>query len=90
MLITIDLPKHFQVRDVAETFAAMLLGSRAFNNVSREYGPYEENGKWQLDGSNDYILREDNGKLLLSCRYDSQAEILNAMAVLFNARYVKR
>lgn len=95
--ITEKMPKGHDGKNIAEIFSAWLLGSMAFDNVSRRYGPFHEYGpfpqddKWQLDGSNDYWLRvTEDGNFVLSCRYEPQGEVIAAMMNLFTARFVNR
>lgn len=81
------MPKGMDRQQVAETFAAYLLGSRAHRNQDQRHGPFlNESHQWQLDPSNDYLLREEDGRCVLSCRYDYQAPIIHAMVTLFSLR----
>lgn len=78
-------PKGMDQKQIAETFAAYLLGARAHH--VQGHGPFNESeGRWQLDASNDYFLQAEDGRCVLSCRYDYQAPIIHAMAALFRLR----
>jgi hypothetical protein len=84
------VPKGMSAKDVAETFNAYLLGAGALRKLSGDQAPYEkEPGRWVLDGFNDYFMRCQNPHTFaeLSCRYESQQAVIEAMAALFNARY---
>ena len=54
----------------------------------RRRGPYLRDGKWQLDDTNDFWLRIEGHQGRLTCRYPSQHATIEAMATLFNCRYV--
>lgn len=56
----------------------------------RRYGPYRQDDKWQLDDTNDFWLRIEDGHGRLTCRYPGQIAVLWAMASLFNCRYPDR
>jgi hypothetical protein len=82
---------------IAKTFNAYLCGSLVADNYLQggdgqlRYRPSQKQGSdadWQLDESNDYFLhfRED-GSAELSCRYPPQEQTLQAMKLLFEARY---
>lgn len=94
MDVTFAIPDGFDSKFVVETMSAYLLGDRAFENSiaatqsERRHGPYQRDGKWQLDDSNDFWLRIENGQGRLTCRYPSQFSTLEAMATLFNCRYI--
>ena len=52
------------------------------------YGPFFHDGYWQLDGSNDYFLREEGtDKVTFWWRYSGQAVVGNAVLALFDARH---
>ena len=96
------IPDHMEPQIVADTMAAYLLGDRAFENTvptalgmaaahpgERRHGPYQQDGKWQLDDSNDFWLRIDGDHGRLTCRYPSQIATIQAMKLLFNSRYLR-
>lgn len=78
--IDFAIPAGLDEEYVARTFAAYLLGARAFENGDGRLGPWLSLGKWQLDPGNDFYLREiEDGRVRLGCRYPSQHRTLVLM-----------
>jgi len=77
---------------LAQTFAAYLLGSLAADNRDGQYGPYkmraDSDEGWQLDSSNDYWLHITGPQADLTCRYDSQEAVIKAAVALFTAKFL--
>jgi hypothetical protein len=97
--IDIAIPKGMSNKELAKTFAAYRLGSRAFridpDTEENPYGPYPmKNGSdldWQLDDSNDFWLHiKEAGHATIVCRYSYQEERLRTMAELFNLTFFDR
>src|SRR3990167_1970270 len=98
--IEVRIPDGMTQAEVADTFNAYLRGHEALRDrvgrpTERPFGPYPDSGevgRWQLDTSNDFWLRfnEDGTKGTISCRYDFQPKIVQAMVELFESRYVRR
>lgn len=93
MQVTFALPKNMEPERAANTLAAYLLGWRALTNPrdatgQHKFGPYaQEPGHWQLDPSNDYFLTIEGAKIRLSCRYTTQAVVIDAMKAMFTYRF---
>lgn len=86
--IDFSIPPGLDERFAAQTFAAYLLGSRAFQNGDGRLGPFFNLGKWQLDQGNDFYLRALEGnRVRLGCRYPTQHRMLVLMMEMFLRRY---
>ena len=76
MDITFTVPARMTPAEVADTFAAYLLGFQTFRNQDRAHGPFQErqgdHSSWQLDGTNSPAAEGDHG--MLRCRYDRGAQ----------------
>ena len=92
----VDVPKNMSSKTVAEIFSAYRMGDVAFLNADRSHGPFNSDQDqdqhrdcWQLDQSNDLWVTVDKkqGTAEIRCRYPHEEQIIEAMAVLFNASY---
>lgn len=96
--VEFTIPEGIEPQFLADTFAAYLLGGRAFDNgivvgpfpSERRLGPFKsrsDNDKWQLDQGNDFFLRIEGKTARLACRYPSQVPVVKAMQTLFELQY---
>ncbi len=87
--IRVTLPKHLQPEQLAQNFAAYLLGHKAFEKHRPEMtAPFlQGENYWQLDGSNDFWLTVEGTEATISCRYDAEIPALEAMGALFKWRF---
>lgn len=95
-----DIPAGMNPADVAKTFAAYSLGSRAFENTVNNsseyrYGPRRKEhvaDAWHIDGElNDIWFHFlDGNRGTLHCRYPAQEPVIEAMVNLFKAQFPAR
>ena len=89
MDITFETPAGMKPVEVAQTFAAYLLGRFAFEGPDRQPGARQmtkgNDESWMLDGSNDYFLHIDGAHAMIRCRYEYQEAVLQATVALFKA-----
>ncbi len=83
--------------EIAKTFAAYVMGSIAHDNDrALNLGPYRkvdgDDGRWQLDGANNYWLYidRDTGRVDVTYRYTSDLPIVEAMIALYKASHPHR
>ncbi len=94
--IVVKLPEGMSAYQAAEHFTAYLIGASSFNNTKesrgiRRLGPFPStmtDNKWILDSTNDFWLRAgDSGTVVLSCRYEGQYKVIEAMQALFCVQF---
>lgn len=94
MDIKFAVPRSITNEQLAQTFAAYLLGSLMFHNDEGQHGPFKKeppsDADWQLDSSNDYWLHIVGQEATIVCRYSAQTPIIKAAVALFNARISRR
>ena len=97
MSVPFTVPTGYSRENVAEIFAAYLLGHRAFENnrptpnQPRRMGPFRketsvDDNRFQLDDGNDFFLLFEGETAILSHRYDNQ-EKCAALVSLFKVMH---
>lgn len=87
----VPLPRGLTVENAAQEFAAHFAGAKVFRVKPETFKPIflESGQKWQLDASNNYWLRGTGDRMLrLTCRYDYQFKLIEAMGNLFSVQYL--
>lgn len=86
MDISFKIPQGMTNEQLAQTFAAYLLGFRAFGDQDGRCGPRrkrpDSDAGWQLDWFNDYCLHVAGRKATITCRYRRQMPVIKAAVAM--------